>query len=80
MNPGECYWFQCFWLVGAEKSDWHTLWSGPTDNFCLDGSAIRPLFDFGGAAKLLRSLGHQKPEPKSRALLTGVNAPIAALH
>jgi hypothetical protein len=51
-----------------------------TNKFCLDGSAIRSLFDFRGAAKLLRSLGYQKPGPKSRALLTGVNAPIAALH
>jgi hypothetical protein len=64
--------------VGAEKSDWLSL--GPTNKFCLDGSAIRSLFDFQGAAKPLRSLGHQKPGPKSRALLTGVNAPIAALH
>jgi hypothetical protein len=68
-----------FWPVGTENQA-GSLWSGPTDKFCLDESKIRSLFDFRDAAKLLQSLGHLKLGPKSRALLTGVNAPIAALH
>jgi hypothetical protein len=79
MNPGDAIGSNVFGRL-ALKNQTGSLWSGPTNKFCLDGSAIRSLFDFRGAAKLLRSLGHQKPGPKSRALLTGVNAPIAALH
>jgi hypothetical protein len=78
MNPGDAIGSNVFGRL-ALKNQTGSLWSGPTNKFCLDGSAIRSLFDFRGAANSSDRLAIRSLDRKSRALLTSVNASIAAL-
>jgi hypothetical protein len=41
------------------------------NKFCSDGIAIRSLFDFRGAAEILRSLGHQEPWTEKPSVVDG---------
>jgi hypothetical protein len=52
MNLGDAIGSNVFRRVALKNQAGH-LWSGPTNKFCSDGSAIRSLFDFRDAAEIL---------------------------